>query len=123
MTERKRCCCNCRHNIRTGEIANIKCHCDVDGHYIGYIDCFLGWCRKWASDKKKWEKMNAKIIYEKVKVRFLQDLDISGKVDVNKGEIRDAEISDGYCYIDFGNKGIARVPLNDINGEFEILRN
>lgn len=63
------------------------------------------------------------IIYEKVKVRFLQDLNISGKVDANKGETRDAEISDGYCYIDFGNKGVARVPLNDINGEFEILRN
>lgn len=42
-------CCNCRHNIRTSDG---ECHCDIDGHYIGYIDCFEHWCRRWARDKK-----------------------------------------------------------------------
>ena len=45
-----RCCCNCRHNMRTGELANIQCHCEVDGHSINYIQCFEGWCRHWAKD-------------------------------------------------------------------------
>lgn len=57
MTDRKRCCCNCRHNIRT-ERVNLPtvCNCEIDGHYIGYVECFDDWCRRWASDKKKWEK-------------------------------------------------------------------
>ena len=46
---RKRCCCNCRHNIRSGEPT--ECHCEIDGSYIGYIQCFDGWCRHWAKDK------------------------------------------------------------------------
>jgi len=62
-----------------------------------------------------------KIIWQKVKVRFLQDIDISGKADVNKGEIRNAEICDGYCYIDFGELGIAKAPLADMAGNFEII--
>jgi hypothetical protein len=62
-----------------------------------------------------------KIICRKVKVRFLQDLDISGKVQPNKGEIREAQIYDGYCYIDFGELGIAKAPLADMTGNFEII--
>ena len=51
-----RCCCNCRRNIRTKEDDGyIKCHCEIDGHYIGYVECFEGWCRRWASDEKKWQ--------------------------------------------------------------------
>ena len=46
-------CCNCKHNIRTGE-KDIICNCDIDGHYIGYIECFEHWCRRWAKDKS-WE--------------------------------------------------------------------
>ena len=56
MKERSRVCCNCRHNIRTGEIGNIKCHCEIDGHYIGYLDSFYYWCRRWAKDK--WQEAN-----------------------------------------------------------------
>lgn len=39
MKERSRVCCNCRHNIRTGDPGKIKCHCDIDNHYIGYVRC------------------------------------------------------------------------------------
>ena len=48
-------CCNCRHNIRMENPVRINCYCDIDGHYIGYAECMEGWCRRWASDKKKWE--------------------------------------------------------------------
>ena len=53
MKDRNRVCCNCRHNIRTGDI---KCHCEIDGHYIGYLDSFYYWCRRWAKDK--WQEEN-----------------------------------------------------------------
>lgn len=49
-----RCCCNCRHDIRTGEAGNIENHCEIDGHYIGYCECFEGWCKHWAKEHK-WE--------------------------------------------------------------------
>ena len=61
--ERKRVCCNCGNNIRTGESANVKCHCAIDGHYIGYIECFEGWCRRWKRDRK-WD--NVKENFEEV---------------------------------------------------------
>lgn len=50
--ERSRVCCNCRHNIRSGDPGHITCHCEIDGHYIGYIACFEDWCRRWAKDHK-----------------------------------------------------------------------
>lgn len=46
----KKVCCNCKHNIRSGEIENIKCHCEVDGHYIGYCECFEQRCEKWEKE-------------------------------------------------------------------------
>ena len=48
MTERERCCCNCGNNIRYGSV----CHCSVDGHYIGYIECFEQWCKRWRKEHK-----------------------------------------------------------------------
>lgn len=53
---RKRCCCNCRHNIRRGEGARINCYCEIDWHYIGFLECFEGWCKHWAKDKK-WDEV------------------------------------------------------------------
>ena len=55
MSDRKRCCCNCRHDIRTWDGGNCTNHCEIDGHRIGYVECFEGWCRRWASDAKKWQ--------------------------------------------------------------------
>lgn len=49
-------CCNCRHNIRTQEKDHIRCNCDIDNHYIGYVACMEHWCKHWATDKKKWIK-------------------------------------------------------------------
>lgn len=49
MSDRKRCCCNCRHNIRYFDEGGMcYCYCEIDRHYIGYVECFEGWCRRWA---------------------------------------------------------------------------
>ena len=51
MSDRKRCCCNCERNIRREVAAHgIECYCEIDGHRIGYIECFEGWCRRWKKD-------------------------------------------------------------------------
>ena len=60
----KRCCCNCRRCIRKGEPGNIETYCEIDGHYIGYVECFTGWCRRWASDAKQWEEKGIKVNYD-----------------------------------------------------------
>ena len=52
---RKRCCCNCRHNTRSEKMDGDN-HCEIDGEYIGYIQCFEGWCRHWAKDKWQEER-------------------------------------------------------------------
>jgi hypothetical protein len=42
-----RVCCSCRHNKRIPNGTDMQCKCDIDGHYIGYIECFDCWCRRW----------------------------------------------------------------------------
>lgn len=49
--EKQRVCCNCR-NRRTSETVS---KCMIDGHYIGYVECFTCWCLHWATDKAEWE--------------------------------------------------------------------
>ena len=53
---RKRCCCNCKHCERVKEMVGkhetINTYCDLDNHYIGYVECFDGWCRRWAKSHK-----------------------------------------------------------------------
>lgn len=60
QAERKRVCCNCGNNIRSGEPAHIECHCAIDGHYIGYVACFEHWCRRWKRDRTWDEKEKLK---------------------------------------------------------------
>lgn len=50
MSDRK--CVNCRHNIRIPKKTYVECRCEIDNHYIGYVDCFEHWCRRWAKDHK-----------------------------------------------------------------------
>lgn len=52
-------CCNCRHNIR--QVATvyppiIECRCDLDNHYIAYVECMEHWCKHWAKEKKNKEE-------------------------------------------------------------------
>lgn len=51
MTDTEKCCCTCKHNKRTGEVADIKTHCDIDGHYIGYVANFNCVCDKWERSR------------------------------------------------------------------------
>lgn len=30
----------------------IECHCDIDNHYIGYVECMTGWCKHWSRNKE-----------------------------------------------------------------------
>ena len=49
-----RVCCNCRHNIRIKEVdGRIKCECDIDHSYIGYVACMTYKCRHWTKEKKR----------------------------------------------------------------------
>ena len=43
------CCCSCAHNIRTGGYG--ACHCDINNHYIGYVDNFESVCKEWKKDE------------------------------------------------------------------------
>ena len=47
MSENRK-CVNCRHRI-IGE--NCSSKCEIDGHYISYGECFMGWCKHWARQK------------------------------------------------------------------------
>lgn len=43
-------CCNCRHNIRRDEGGDCINYCDVDRHYIGYLECMTGCCGLWGTE-------------------------------------------------------------------------
>lgn len=55
--ERKRVCCNCGNNIRKEELHGRECYCDIDGHRIGYLECFEHWCRRWKKDRT-WDNVD-----------------------------------------------------------------
>lgn len=43
-------CCNCKHNIRSGKVPNIECHCDIDGSWLSYLTVMGYKCEKWESE-------------------------------------------------------------------------
>ena len=45
--DKQRVCCNCRHRDTSTD------KCDMDGHHVGYIDCFTQWCVHWSETGKK----------------------------------------------------------------------
>lgn len=46
-------CCNCKHNIRTGEAPDIKCRCELDDYsYIGYVQCMEYRCEHWEGENE-----------------------------------------------------------------------
>ena len=50
-TKEYECCCSCKHNKRKKDGENIYCECEIDGHYIGYIQSFENVCERWV----KWD--------------------------------------------------------------------
>lgn len=51
VTDESKCCCSCRNNKRTEQDGCIVCHCDKDGHYIGYVANFETVCDEWEEEK------------------------------------------------------------------------
>lgn len=49
MKEERR-CINCSHNKRSGHDVEVQCHCDIDGHDIGYAEAQEHWCPKWKRE-------------------------------------------------------------------------
>ena len=50
--DRKRCCCNCGRNKRVEEKGHTNCYCELDNHYIGYVEAFTGLCNRWKNERK-----------------------------------------------------------------------
>ena len=53
VTDERKCCCSCKHNKRTrygDKMRYIRCNCDKDGHYIGYVANFESVCDEWEGD-------------------------------------------------------------------------
>ena len=49
-------CCNCRHCYRReGKFGMGETYCEIDDHYIGYVEYFEHWCRRWAKEKESKE--------------------------------------------------------------------
>lgn len=48
VTDDSKCCCSCKHNLRTTEDnIHVTCNCGWDGHYIGYVENFEKVCDRW----------------------------------------------------------------------------
>ena len=50
-------CCNCRHCIRQWEtkdrVGMCQTYCEIDNHYICYVECHEGWCRHWSKKRER----------------------------------------------------------------------
>lgn len=58
----QRVCCNCGNNIRVKDDHGlvVRCECAIDGHSIGYVECFENWCRRWKKDRSWDDKKERK---------------------------------------------------------------
>jgi len=43
-------CYNCYR--KEGKFGTIETYCDINDHYIGYVEFFEYWCRHWAKEKE-----------------------------------------------------------------------
>ena len=44
-------CCNCCHCIREWDEGGMcYLHCEINEHYIGYAECFDGFCKHWKKE-------------------------------------------------------------------------
>lgn len=52
MADKKRCCCNCGNCLRVPDPSSgvSTNYCAIDMHYIGYLETFEDWCRRWKKD-------------------------------------------------------------------------
>ncbi len=54
VTDESKCCCLCRHNVRSIHSARgcIRRLCDKDGHYIGYVANFTQVCDEYEAEEE-----------------------------------------------------------------------
>lgn len=53
VTKDNECCCSCKNNIRTPiDDVHVRCNCDKDGHYIGYVANFESVCEEWEGSEE-----------------------------------------------------------------------
>lgn len=65
VTDESKCCCSCKHNKRVPHKEYVFCHCDKDGHNIGYVANFEQVC-------KEWEKTDEGKLTEREKAELTQ---------------------------------------------------
>ena len=50
VTEEGKFCCSCKNNVRTQiDDVHVRCNCNKDGHYIGYVANFTCVCDEWEA--------------------------------------------------------------------------
>lgn len=88
-------CCNCKHNIRTGEAPDIECHCELDGSFIGYVQCMDYRCEHWEGEE----------IMSNFEIHFVNGaiLKVDSTCDVGFHEITGQYVSFDNLFINIGN--------------------
>lgn len=56
-----------------------------------------------------------------MKVRFLDNIDISGKININKGEIFEAREDGNFIMIRMKDDNTVKAPKSEIEGILEIV--
>ena len=51
----EKCCCSCTHNIRKQDekMAGIYCECEIDKHYIDFVECFSCVCEEYKAESEE----------------------------------------------------------------------
>ena len=85
-TKEYECCCSCKHNKRKKDGENIYCECEIDGHYIGYIECFDSVCERWKKNNMDYETLRNSMTVQDA-ARVLRDTNCYGTMDIAKNVI------------------------------------
>lgn len=56
-----------------------------------------------------------------MKVKFIEDVIISGQIEIDKGEIFDAIEQEDFIYIRMPDDSTVKAPKNEINGILEVI--
>ena len=85
-TKEYECCCSCKHNKRKSDEKGIYCECEIDGHYIGYIECFDSVCERWKKNNMDYETLRKSMTIQDA-ARVLKETNCYGTMDIAKNVI------------------------------------
>jgi hypothetical protein len=85
-TKEYECCITCKHNIRKSDEKGIYCECEIDKHYIGYIECFDSVCERWKKNNMDYETLRNSMTVQDA-ARVLRDTNCYGTMDIAKNVI------------------------------------